>query len=349
MPVENVIIESPRIPTVPETMARPLWSVMIPTYNAGELLRTTLQSVLAQDPGPDRMQIEVVDNCSTNDDPETLAKSLAGDRVSFYRRAQNDGPIVNFNECIRRSRGHLVHILHSDDYVLPGFYQEVERLGQMHPDTALLATRCFAVDEAGVIKDVSQRVRELEAGGHCARPLYYDTVMQFPSVVIRRKFYEEHGGFLPHIVHAADREMWARAISLGGGVISTEVLSCYRVSKSNESAKMFRTGENVRDLLRVAEVFRRTYPDFSPTLARQMAAYLALQQAHRFSAINDQEAAQNNLKLWQGNGLWLDRVKEFIRPMVRKVSGRSAWQASSSNPRPKTSGRSTLRQPGTTL
>ncbi len=345
---ETAVIESPHFSAVPESMARPLWSVMIPTYNAGELLRTTLQSVLAQDPGPDRMQVEVVDNCSTNDDPETLAKSLAGDRVSFYRRAQNDGPIVNFNECIRRSRGHLIHILHGDDYVLPGFYQEIERLAQMHPDTALLATRCFVVDEGGVIKDVSQRVPELEAGGRCARPLYYDTVMQFPSVVIRRKFYEAHGGFLPHIVHAADREMWARAIALGGGAVSTDVLSCYRVSKSNESARMFRTGENVRDLLRVAEVFRKAYPDFSPALARQMAAYLALQQAHKFSAINDKEAAQNNLKLWQESGLWLDRVKEFVRPMVRKMSGRSAWHASTSNPPPKTASGSTL-QPGTTL
>src|SRR5882672_8085006 len=48
----------PRIEPVPEGIARPLWSVMIPTYNSERWLRQTLQSVIAQDCGPERMQIE---------------------------------------------------------------------------------------------------------------------------------------------------------------------------------------------------------------------------------------------------------------------------------------------------
>ena len=49
------------IAPVPEWGRRPLWSVMIPTFNSAKYLRETLGSVLAQDPGPERMQIEVVD------------------------------------------------------------------------------------------------------------------------------------------------------------------------------------------------------------------------------------------------------------------------------------------------
>lgn len=71
------------IPPVPDGTPRPLWSVMIPTYNCAKYLRETLASVLVQDPGPDVMQIEVVDDHSTKDDPEAVVKELAGDRYTY--------------------------------------------------------------------------------------------------------------------------------------------------------------------------------------------------------------------------------------------------------------------------
>ena len=89
---------SDRRPELPRRFApladakdRPLWSVMIPTYNCAGYLRETLACVLAQDPGPDQMQIEVVDDCST-DDPQAIVDELAPDRVSFHRQPENRRP-----------------------------------------------------------------------------------------------------------------------------------------------------------------------------------------------------------------------------------------------------------------
>jgi hypothetical protein len=155
----------------------------------------------------------------------------------------------------------------------------MERVGELYEDVALLATRCFFVDENGVITGVTTRIPELEKGGRSVDTLYYATSMQFPGVVIRREFYEAHGGYTPSLVHTSDREMWARAVSTKGGVISTNVLACYRTSASNETAAVVRSGENVRDLLRLAEVFRKRYPGFSICRARQIAAHMALSQA----------------------------------------------------------------------
>src|SRR4051812_23283601 len=59
---------------------RPLWSVMIPTYDCARFLDQTLRSVLAQDPGPAAMQIEVVDDHSLRDHPAEVVARVGGGR-----------------------------------------------------------------------------------------------------------------------------------------------------------------------------------------------------------------------------------------------------------------------------
>ena len=85
---------------------------MIPTYNCAVWLRETLEGVLAQDPGPEAMQIEVIDDTSTKDDPEAVVREASG-RVTFYRHPQNVGATANFDACACPVSGGIVQILHA--------------------------------------------------------------------------------------------------------------------------------------------------------------------------------------------------------------------------------------------
>src|SRR5580704_17822873 len=97
----------PPVAAVVPGARRPRWSVMIPTFNCAQYLGQTLNSVMRQDPGPDQMEIEVVDDCSTKDDPETVVREAGKGRVMFHRKPKNAGATANFNTCIERSRGEL--------------------------------------------------------------------------------------------------------------------------------------------------------------------------------------------------------------------------------------------------
>lgn len=317
---------APPIHPVPEGGAdRPLWSVMIPTYNCARYLRQTLESVLAQDPGGDQMQIEVVDDASTDDNPGSVVAEVGRGRVAFWRKDRNEGAIANFNTCINRARGHLVHILHGDDYVVPGFYQTLARTAERLPDMALMASRAFIVDEAGVILEVTERVPALEEGGRTVDAFFYTTPIQTPGVVVRRSFYEAHGGFRPDLVHTADCEMWSRAAALGGGVILPDVLACYRRFAGNDSGRLARTAENLRDLQRLNRYLAGRHAQFDVRRGQRRVCTLAMVQLEHFRRKGDGDAVRANAQFLKSAAPLPVRAGMYARRLVGVVA-RALWR-----------------------
>lgn len=310
---------APVITPIASGQDRPLWSVMIPTFNCAHYLRLTLQSVLAQDPGPEVMQIAVVDDCSTKDDPEAVVREVGKGRVEFHRKPQNGGAIANFNTCIERSRGYLVHILHGDDLVLPGFYSRLTAVAEAHPSFALIGCRSFYVDEDGIITGVTGRVPLLENGGTNVSDFYYATAIQTAGAVVRRSFYEQHGGFVPALVHTADCEMWSRAASVGGGIVLPEVLTQYRVFNANDTGRLMRTAENLKDIARLNDVMAMRYANFDRHMAMRRLAAMAVRQMERFRKLADIEAYNANRAFYEARIPLAWRIKKGLARVARRL------------------------------
>jgi glycosyltransferase involved in cell wall biosynthesis len=319
----KVDYEAPPISPVPEGIQRPLWSVMIPTFNCAQYLRHTLQSVLEQDPGPEQMQIEVIDDCSTKDDPEAVVREMGRGRVAFHRKPQNSGAIANFNTCIERSRGTLVHILHGDDGVLPSFYTTVAGMAAEHPECALYATRCFFADEEGHYTAVTGRLTELEsAPGADTKSFFSGNPLQFAGVAVRRAFYEQQGGFLPQLVHTADWEMWARAVAHGRGIVNPSVLAMYRVFAANDTGRLMRTAENLADEERLCAVLHGRHPELNAAELRRRIFFKALSQEERFARLGDREAVAANRAFRRAKHSWSNlgfRLKRLAARAARRL------------------------------
>ena len=305
-------MSTPDIEPIPDGTPRPLWSVMIPTYNCAQYLRQTLTSVLAQDFGPEQMQIEVMDDVSIRDDPEGVVREIGKGRVAFHRHEKNQGVTRNFNACIQRSRGELVHILHGDDYVLPGFYQKIHALAKQHELAALLATRAFFVDKNNATLGVTPPLEKLATPSRRVENFYYRTPIQTPGVVVRRSFYEKHGGFNLNLSHTADCEMWARAVGLESGCVLSEPLACYRTFPENDSGLLARTAGNLHDIERLNQIFAGRYPDFDLRKGSRRVCHLALNQIRRFYDTGDAAAAEANLKFWNNYAPLNLRLRKFF-------------------------------------
>jgi glycosyltransferase involved in cell wall biosynthesis len=266
----------PPIAAVPAGVNRPHWSVMIPVYNGGAYLEGALRSVLQQDPGPGRMQIAVIDNASTDADVEEIARRF-GPRVEYFRQPENFGSVANFNTCLERSRGELVHLLHVDDRVLPGFYARAAALLRDYPQAGAAFTGYRYIDAQGKVIGVPKP--EAPAAGVLQGWLERIAVrqtIQYAAMAVRRTVYEEVGGFFG-VICGEDWEMWVRIASKHAMAYSPEVLAEYRVHADSVSGRKLMSGEYTRDIAWVIDTIQAYLP---PAYRAQAFAMATRRCAH---------------------------------------------------------------------
>lgn len=225
----RIPLTPPTIAPLPSTADRPLFSVMIPAYNCAHFLVETLESVLLQDRGPLQMQIEVVDDCSTDTDVKALVNRIGKGRVAYFRQPQNVGSLRNFETCINRSKGHLIHLLHGDDKVRPGFYSKIKELFEKFPQAGAAFCRYNFINGKG--DEVLEWEKEAEQD--CILPNWLLRIgemqrIQYAAMVVKREVYEKLGSFYG-MSYAEDWEMWVRIARYYPVAYTPDFLAEYRV------------------------------------------------------------------------------------------------------------------------
>jgi len=300
-PLHEVSGSRARIEPVPDGSPRPLWSVMIPTFHCARHLGETLLGVLSQAPGADQMQIEVVDDASTLDDPESVVRSLAEGRVEFVRQPANVGHIRNFATCLQRARGHYVHLLHGDDFVLPGFYAALHRGFESDPAIGAAFCRWMVVDEKSrrlsVVEPLQSNPGPLT---DAAARLAEEQRIVTPSIAVRRTAYERLGGFDDRLLCAEDWEMWVRIAASHTIWYEPAPLAAYRTRPDSNTGRHFRLAGELGYNRKAITMFGSYLPaDRAPSImrtARRTYARTALSNARDFAREGDAQAVRAHLR-----------------------------------------------------
>ncbi|MCR9053992.1 MAG: glycosyltransferase family 2 protein [Phaeodactylibacter xiamenensis] len=258
---------------VPLETKRPLWSIVIPTYNCAHYLKETLASVLAQDLGPEHMEIIVVDDHSTQDDPEAVVQHYGEGRVKFIRQEKNVGKVRNYETGLKASKGNYIHQLHGDDMVRPGFYTTMAQLLKDHPDAGAAFCRSLYIDDQGRWTGMTGMLQAEEGiVPDMLAKLYTEQYIQTPSMVVKRDVYETIGTFDRRLNCMEDWEMWIRIANNYPIASSNQVLALYRSHESNATQQTFQDGSALQTHQLVFNIVDEyTYAEITNKLKHQRA------------------------------------------------------------------------------
>jgi protein O-GlcNAc transferase len=260
IPQTEVQIGNQRFPAIPvqEQEKRPFWTVVIPVYatqHRRQYLLQCLASVLMQWPGHSEMEILLIDDASVPPLYD-LVNAIGGGIIRYYRNPQNMGAYRNFNIGVALSRGQWIHLLHDDDYVLPGFYDRLKQSLEGCPESVGAAFTGYEnINETGKVVFTQQVYGKYQGiAADFLQRIGVANPLNMPAVVISRKVHEHLGGYLPELNYTGDWEFYKRIAAFYDWWCEPEILARYRQHSDNITTESILSGSKGTCLRRAIEV-----------------------------------------------------------------------------------------------
>ena len=109
-------------------------SVVIATYNRKNLLEKSLESLFRQNYPPDKYEIVIVDDGSTDGTEEMVKRKRPPCKLRYFRHSERKGPSKARNLGINKAEGEVIIFIDSDVLTPPEFIREHMRLHKKHRD-----------------------------------------------------------------------------------------------------------------------------------------------------------------------------------------------------------------------
>jgi len=255
----------------------PRVSIVIAAYNHEKYVRECIQSVLDQT--YQDFEIVITDDGST-DGTVNIIKEFDDSRIHLYTHAENKGACAARNNCIRKSTGEYIAVLNSDDAWEPTKLEKQVAYLDGHPEIGAVFTKVAFINESSIvigptdyrrfyIFDVKNRTRYAWLNYFFSR----GNCLCHPSVLIRRKCYDEVGLYDERMANLPDMDMWVRLCLKYDIHILDEKLVRFRIMADKSSASADKPSTQIRsnfDYLQILnhylainsrEVFLKIFPE----------------------------------------------------------------------------------------
>lgn len=228
----------------------PRVSICIPTYNRAGMVGMAIESALSQ--SYSNIEILVIDNAS-EDNIESVVAAYNDFRLKFFRNERNLGLFGNFNRCVELARGKYIHILHSDDFLAPGFTQACIECMESNPHVAMTFSALEVINQGSKKRiDVLGENKIFIAPEGFRQILMTRNLVHCPTVIVRRDVYDTVGKFACEYPYAADFYQWLKISRAYDIAYISDATLFYRQGEHSESFRqLFKSSLGYIDILAI--------------------------------------------------------------------------------------------------
>jgi glycosyltransferase involved in cell wall biosynthesis len=231
------------------------FSIVTPSYNQGQFLAETIESVISQE-GNFAIDYVIIDGGSTDNSVDIIKQydallqqkkwPITCRGVSFRWISEKDrGQTDALSKGFRLAEGEIFAWLNSDDTYLPGTLKTVAAFFSEHSDTGLLYGDAHYCDTNGAVIG-KYRTGEFEYD----RLAWFNFICQ-PSTFFRRDVFEAAGGLDDALHFAMDFDLWLRIGARFPCRYLPQTLSMYRLHETSKTISDETLYENSEEALRV--------------------------------------------------------------------------------------------------
>jgi glycosyltransferase involved in cell wall biosynthesis len=263
-------------------MHEPLFSVVIPAYNAAAFITRTLECLNAQKFSD--FETLVVNDGSIDNTQAVITEYIARHRYLNLRLVdqENRGIAAARNKGIREARGRYVAFLDHDDIWYPEKLSRCCEILRMFPQTAVLCHNEALRDISGKI------VRYLKCGPYVKdmfrKLLYKGSCFYTSATVVRKDILLEAGLFRenPEFSTGEDYDLWLRLSKKHKIYLLPEILGEYVLDSTNASLNFEKHYNNQLCVLKTnfKEIEEKNISDYFLMFIRITRVYLII--AKRF-------------------------------------------------------------------
>lgn len=198
------------------------FSIVTPSFNQGQYIRETIESVLAQK-GDFEVEYFVIDGGST-DETQDILREYEG-RLTWWVQS-GKGQSQAINEGFARAKGDMLAWINSDDYYAPDAFAEIAEQWREHPDTDLFCGQCYFKFETESAHRTDLRTPEeptLENVTVRGHRIYQ------PSAFFTKRI-SDHIGLLDETLHyVMDYDLWVRILRGAHARLVPHPLATFRI------------------------------------------------------------------------------------------------------------------------